>query len=294
MQRKNLTIDASLSGRTVRSLLERELLFSRRRITRIKQRDGALLLNGVPVFVTASVREGDVLSVETADDPLRVRIRPRADGVQIPVLYEDAELIVINKPAGLAVHASGRGEDEPTVESVLAAMMADGVPHPVSRLDRGTTGVMVLAKSGYIHDRLRRMQHTDAFSKEYRGIAEGIVTPCSGVIDRPIGFAEGSSYQRAVRDDGQRAVTRYETLLTGNGRTLLRLVPVTGRTHQLRVHMASLGYPLTGDFLYGTEDPALIARPALHAWRVELRHPITGALLALCAPVPEDMERLLR
>ena len=162
----------------------------------------------------------------------------------------------------------------------------------MSRLDKGTTGLMLVAKSGYVHELMKRRLHTDAFCREYLAVAEGIVAPPSGVIDAPIGLADGSSYRHEVQPDGARSLTQYETLSTADGRTLLHLLPKTGRTHQLRIHMAHLGYPLTGDWLYGTRSEA-IDRPALHSHRLVFQHPITGEQIELLSPLPEDMEGLL-
>ena len=117
--------------------------------------------------------------------------------------------------------------------------------------------------------------------------------PAKGEITLPIGFAEGSTYQRAVQPGGAPSRTEYEALAYANGATLLRLIPHTGRTHQLRVHMAALGFPLVGDWLYGTRD-VRIARPALHSFALRLTHPLTGEQLRLEAPLPEDMAALLR
>ena len=169
----------------------------------------------------------------------------------------------------------------------------DFVFHPVNRLDKGTTGLMVIAKSGYIHDRLRYALHTEKFYREYRAVCVGCPEPVSGTIDAPIGRDPNSVVGRCVRPDGARAVTHYEVLGTEHGLSLLRLRPETGRTHQLRVHMASIGCPLAGDWLYGREDPDLIPRPALHAYALELDHPVTGKHLSLTAPIPSDMARLV-
>ena len=132
---------------------------------------------------------------------------------------------------------------------------ADFVFHPVNRLDKGTTGLMVVAKSGYIHDRLRYALHTERFCREYRAVCIGCPDPKSGTIDAPIGRDPNSVVGRCVRPDGARAVTHYEVLGRSNGLSLLRLRPETGRTHQLRVHMASIGCPLAGDWLYGGRGP---------------------------------------
>ena len=164
--------------------------------------------------------------------------------------------------------------------------------HPVNRLDKGTTGLMVIAKSGYVHDLLRRSLHTNRFRRDYLAVCVGTPPSGSGTIDAPIGRDETSTVRRCVRPDGSPAVSHYRVLGIRDGLTLVALLPETGRTHQLRVHMASIGCPLAGDWLYGTEDPTLIARPALHSHRLTLIHPITGDTLNLTAPPPEDLIRL--
>lgn len=131
----------------------------------------------------------------------------------------------------------------------------DFIFHVVNRLDKGTTGLMAVAKSGYIHDRLRRTLHTDGFYREYRAVCVGCPKPPAGTIDAPISRDETSAVRRMVRPDGQQAVSHYEVLSQRDGLSFVKLQPETGRTHQLRVHMAHIGCPLAGDWLYGTEDP---------------------------------------
>ena len=138
------------------------------------------------------------------------------------------------------------------------------------------------------------MLFRSAFRREYRAICLGCPAPERGTVDAPIGRDETSAVARKVRPDGAPALSHYAVLAKGEGLSLLALRPETGRTHQLRLHMAYLGCPLAGDWLYGTEDPALIPRPALHAWAVALTHPVTGERLEVSAPLPEDMRRLLR
>ena len=150
---------------------------------------------------------------------------------------------------------------------------------------------MTWAKSGYMHELLRRQLHTDGFQKEYLALAVGEVPEKAGHIRLAIGFAEGSRYKRAVRADGQSAHTEFVVLGRGRGCTLLRLIPHTGRSHQLRLHMAALGYPLAGDWLYGEESPA-ISRPALHASGLSITHSLTGERLHFEAPLPPDMAAL--
>ena len=278
-------------NRTVLSILRRELACSDSHISRLKRREEGILLNQTRCYVTARVTAGDVLTVEIGDLP---------DGHIVPmacplvVRYEDDDLLILDKPAGIAVHQSTRDPSEITLENAICHYLGGRIsPHPVSRLDRGTSGLIAFAKSGYIHERLRRMMHTSDYARVYLGIACGFVTPASGEITLPIGMAEGSTYQRAIREDGQQAQTEYESLATNERFTLLRLTPHTGRTHQLRLHMSALGYPLAGDWLYGAEDRALIARPALHSYQLTMTHPITNEIIELTAELPEDMKKLI-
>lgn len=278
-------------NRTVLSLLRREFACSDAHISRLKRRETGILLNGVRCYVTARVRSGDELTIEIGDLP---------DGHIVPMAYaldvrfEDDDLLILNKPAGIAVHQSTRDPEELTLENAVCFHLGGLIsPHPVSRLDRGTSGLIAFAKSGYIHEQLRRQMHSAAYARTYLAVATGHVDPPSGEINLPIGMAEGSTYQRAIRDDGQHAHTEYETLAQNERFSLLRLLPHTGRTHQLRLHMAALGYPLAGDWLYGAEDRLLITRPALHSHELVLTHPITGEIIRLVSDLPEDMRRLM-
>lgn len=279
-------------GRTVRSLLKGRWQFSSHAISRLTRVENGIRVNGVHARTTAVLRAGDTVEVESGDHR-PPKAAPVPGNWPLPVVWEDEDLLVVNKPAGMTAHASSFLPDTPTVAGALAfSRGTDFIFHPVSRLDKGTTGLMVIAKSGYVHDLLRRQLHTDAFRREYRGVCLGVPDPPQGTVDLPIGRAEGSAIARQIRPDGDSAMTHYETLETRNGLSLLRLLPETGRTHQLRLHMAALGCPLAGDWLYGTEDPALIPRPALHSYALELVHPVTGEVLHLTAPLPEDMVRL--
>lgn len=202
---------------------------------------------------------------------------------------------MLNKPAGLAMHPMSTDLAAPNLAGALVAYLGEGtVPHFVSRLDKGTSGLLIAAKSGYVHELLRRALHSEELRREYRALACGRVTPPRGVIDAPIARAEGSLVKRCVAPDGLPSRTEYEVLSYHGELTLLRLAPRTGRTHQLRVHMASLGHPLAGDWLYGTEDRALIARPALHSYALWFTHPLTHTALHFTAPLPEDMEQLIK
>ena len=261
-------------------------------LSRLKFRQ-AITGNGAPGPVRFVPRPGDVLAADVSDLPgEHPHIRP----VDFPldILYEDEDLLLINKPAGIAVHPAALTEETATIAGAAAHYLHSSCFHAVNRLDRGTTGVMAVAKTGFIHARCMAMLHTDDFRREYRAVCEGIPSPAEGDIDLPIGRAESSLLKRQADPLGQPAHTHYEVLAASQGRALLRLTPTTGRTHQLRVHMAAIGHPLTGDWLYGTEDRALIARPALHSYHLRMMHPLTGTTIDVTAPLPEDMQRLLK
>ena len=277
-------------GCTVRDLLTARLGISSSLRKALVRRKG-VLLNGECVFLSAVPAPGDVLAVNVTDPDAPSSIVP----VDFPlsVLWEDEHLLAVDKPAGITVHGAALTEESVTVVGAAAHYLGNTAIHVVNRLDRGTSGVMLLAKSGYMHARCMELLHTADLSREYRAVCEGVPSPACGVIDAPIGRDDTSLLRRCVRSDGQPAVTEYEVQKTQNGRSLLRLLPRTGRTHQLRVHMAHIGHPLTGDWLYGTEDNTLITRPALHSHKLCFTHPLTGEVVEVTAPLPEDMLRLL-
>lgn len=281
-------------GSAVRHILRSKLRFSSHAVSRLAHGGECIFVNGQPVHTPHILRAGDVLEVETEDRrPPRAAVTP--GNWPLPVAWEDEHLLIVNKPAGMTAHASNFLPDTPTVAGALAwARGTDFIFHPVNRLDKGTTGLMAIAKSGYIHDLLRRLLHTGGFRREYRAVCAGCPVPERGTVNAPIGRDEASAVARRVRPDGSPAVSHYEVLAKGDGLSLLALRPETGRTHQLRVHMAFLGCPLAGDWLYGTEEPELISRPALHSCSMALEHPVTGERVEASAPLPEDMARLLR
>ena len=280
-------------GRMVKGILRGSLQLSYTLLKSLKWRENAILLNGQSVHVNAIVHAGDVVSVALSERTPREDLY--CENTAAPnIVYEDEDLLVLNKPAGVAMHPKADDAAAPSLAAMLTGYLGEGsVPHFVSRLDKGTSGLLIAAKSGYVHDRLRRALHSSELRREYRAVAVGQVTTPRGVIDAPIGRADGSIIRRCVREDGLVSRTEYEVLQTTERFTLLRLRPETGRTHQLRVHMAYLGHPLAGDWLYGTENKNLIARPALHSYELWFTQPITGQELHFTAPIPQDMQRLL-
>ena len=287
------TVTPEEDGRMVKGILRGSLQLSYTLLKSLKWRKNAILLNGQSVHINVIVHTGDTVSVVLSERTPREDLYC-ANAAKPDIVYEDDDLLVLNKPAGVAMHPKSGDASAPSLAAMLTNYLGEGsVPHFVSRLDKGTSGLLIAAKSGYVHDRLRRALHSSDLRREYRAVAVGRVEPPYGVIDAPIGRAEGSIIRRCVRADGLPSLTEYETLQVSGRFTLLRLRPQTGRTHQLRVHMAYLGHPLAGDWLYGTEDKTLIARPALHSYELWFTQPVTGQELHFTAPIPQDMQRLM-
>ena len=287
MRTLTLTIPPELEGWTVKQVLRRRLLMAEGLISRIKLRDRGICLNGVRVKTIAPVHAGDLLSVEIGDAPGGRKTIPGAPKPDI--VYEDEDLIVLNKPAGLAVHGSGEDGDL-NVVTMLETYLAGDAVHLITRLDRGTSGLMAVAKNAYITDRLRHIIHTPEFERVYLAWTVGTPEPPEGVITLPIA-PDQDGYKRIITPEGVYAETHYQTLEQVGDLALVRLRLVTGRTHQIRVHMSALGCPLLGDWMYGRESDR-IGRPALHSAFLTLHHPITGQWLRLEAPLPADMDCL--
>ena len=214
----------------------------------------------------------------------------------LTIVYEDQDLVILDKAGGVPVHPS-QGHHGDTLANFLMAHYRDqglvAAFHPVNRLDRGTSGLMAVAKHAHAHEGLQAQLQAGELRRTYLAVCEGVPVPRRGCVEAPIARAPGSVLKREVSPQGAPARTHYEVLATGRGRALVRLALDTGRTHQIRVHLAHLGHPLVGDFLYGKEEPERIPRPALHSHRLTFRHPITGQEMTFTAPVPQDMKRLL-
>lgn len=286
MDRLTLTVTAAQAGRTIKSIMLQDLSMSNTLLSSLKFRPEGILKNGVQARVTDRVQPGETLSFSIADRRRNTAVPLDLD---VPILWEDESFLLVDKPAGVGTYGGNR----PNLAGFFAHKWgADAEFHPVNRLDVGTSGLIAIARDGYAHDRLRRLLHTDEFQREYLAVAGGLVTPETGVIDLPISRQPVKGTTRAVDPDGLPSRTEYEVLKTTESRTLLRLRLFTGRTHQIRVHMAALGHPLVGDRQYGATDLA-IARPALHSHRIRIRHPLTGEVIQVTAPLPADILRLM-
>ncbi len=286
------TITAAESGRRLRDILRQVMGVSYSAMKSAKW-DGRITVDGIATPVDAFVREGQTVAIRFKDAAPVYTVKPYDIPLVIP--YEDEHLYVIDKPAPLASQSSANHPDD-ALENALYAHLgcpADFVYRPVNRLDKGTSGLMIVAKDAHAQHRLQKLLHSDDFARQYLAVVEGKLPAKSGVIDAPIGKEDAASIRRLVREDGKPSVTHYEVLEERNGRSLVKLRLETGRTHQIRVHMAHLGCPVCGDFLYGTELPELPGRFALHSHELTLTHPLTMEGLHIVSPLPEKLRALL-
>ena len=288
-----LTIPPELAGAEVNTLLRRTLGLSGTVLRRVKWLEDGITVDGVRVNVRCRVAEGQTLAVRLTDPAGSPSVVPTEGPLDI--VFEDPDLIVLNKAPGVLVHPGHSHFDDTLGNYLMGHYRRTGDEsgfHPVHRLDRGTSGLVVAAKHAHAQEKLKNQLHTGAFRRVYLAVCDGRPPEPAGAVDAPIGPADGSLSARQVRPDGKPARTHYRVLQTFGPRTLVELELETGRTHQIRVHMAHIGCPLTGDFLYGRAEAAPIDRPALHSARLELDHPITGERLAFDLPLPDDMRDL--
>ena len=280
------------AGKKLRDILRQEMRVSYGAMKSAKW-DGRILLNGQPATVDTIVRQGQTVTMIWPENAPAYTPKPFDLPLTIP--YEDEHLLIVDKPAPLASQSSA-GHPDDSLENALYAYFGcpeDFLYRPVNRLDRGTSGLMVVAKTAHAQHRLQALLHTDSFTRVYLAVTEGVPSPMSGVVDAPIAKEDAASIKRIVSEVGKPSVTRYETLRASGSRALVRLTLETGRTHQIRVHMAHLGCPVCGDFLYGRELPELPGRFALHSAELTLNHPFTGETLRLSSPLPELLDALL-
>ena len=278
------------AGRKVKFFVRGDMGVSVGQFAALKARDG-LLVNGAPARANALLSPGDAVTVLLEDGPGKA---VEMEDKPVSVVYEDEDLLILDKPAPLACQCSPK-QPSGTLENRLAWRYRD-VPgftfRPLNRLDRGTSGLMAAAKNAHAAQRLQRLLHTDAFVREYLAVVEGCLEG-AGAVDAPIAKAPAATVRRIVDPGGKPAVTRYRVERAGERASLVRLQLETGRTHQIRVHMAHIGHPIVGDFLYGAEDPRVPGRFALHSTYIRLAHPVTGEIIEKTSPLPEALEALM-
>lgn len=259
---------------------------SSRQVTRLRKEAGLIKCNGKVVFSNAKVKHGDVIEIEVRET--NQQAVPVCD-VKLDVVFEDEHFCVINKPAGMAVIATKRYYGT-SLQNVLATKWGDKfVFHPVNRLDKDTSGLMIVAKNSYVHNLFDKMLAQNQIEKTYMAVVQGVVKD-GGEINLPIHDIEGQ-IKRIVSQEGKQAVTQYKVQKTFDDKTLLKINLLTGRTHQIRVHFSHIGFPLVGDEIYGTKSNE-ISRHALHAYKLQFVHPVTKEKMIFVANLPDDIKRL--
>jgi 23S rRNA pseudouridine1911/1915/1917 synthase len=257
-------------------------------------RAGGLTVNGRAASPADRISPGDVVEF---DLPSAQPLAPAPEAIPLQVVYEDADLLVVMKPAGMVVHPAAGHHSGTLVHALLgrggvwSTVGGEARPGIVHRLDKGTSGLLIAARTDTAHRALAAQLADRTLARTYLAIVTGRVKDEAGVLEGPIARDPRNRKRMAVVAGGRAARTRYQVLERLHGHTLLRCDLETGRTHQVRVHLAALGHPVAGDPDYGSKPAAgAPARPMLHAWRLRLRHPRTGEAMSFEAPPPPDFE----
>lgn len=279
-------------GRRLSRLLRTDCRCSARLVKQLKYLPNGILLDGQRAFLDQRVSTGQRLSLNLPPDPPSDLV-PRAGPLEL--LFEDEHLLVVNKPPYVPVHPGPSHHEDSLGNFLTWHYLQQGVNityRPVNRLDRSTSGLMCVAKDGYSQEMLKLQLHTQSFTRMYTACCHCFLPLVQSFVNAPIGRQKDSVLKREIRPDGAPALTYFQVLSAQKDRSLLALKLATGRTHQIRVHMASIGHPLFGDFLYGQEEPDVIGRTALHSWYLSFLHPVTGEKLEFTAPPPADFTAL--
>ena len=289
-------------GRAVRSVAPRRFSLGNHAFRRLKVL-GAIRVAGECVRADYILHAGDVLQIHLPDDMAGdvSAVHPDTAGLtpELPpsyIRYMDEDVIIAAKGAPLPTLPASHIASGTLREQMIAMLGVDAdafVYHPVNRLDKGTSGLLCIARHAHAQRLLTGQLHTGGFIREYLAVTQGIPASREGTIDAPIARL-GEGARRAVREDGQRAVTHYRVEHVCGGRALLRLRLETGRTHQIRVHLAHIGCPIAGDYLYGEELEQLGGRFALHSAHIELVQPVTGQRIEIDEPLPPALKELIK
>lgn len=287
-------IDEDSSGLRVEQFLRRKR-YSGQNLSEIKRMPKSILVNGVHYYMRQELSTGDHLQVRICETQNSEKIPPTK--LPLDIVYEDEDLLVLNKPAGMPIHPSLNNYTNSIANALAYYFQSQGKPfifRCCNRLDRDTSGLTIVSKHLVSGSILSDMTKYREVHREYLAIARGSVTPSEGTIQAPLGRKEGTIIERTVDwEHGEDAVTHYKVVKEANGHSLVSLRLETGRTHQIRIHMKHLGYPLIGDYLYNP-DMEYMTRQALHSHHMEFIHPITGEHMSFTAPLPEDMARVMQ
>lgn len=294
---RTLTYEIKSDAQTVKEFLSAQG-FSRQTMVALKKQSESILVNGMWVHVNHVLCSGDTLTITLSETVSSEKIVPLP--LTFDIVYEDEDILVINKPADMPIHPSLHNYENTLANGVAYYYQSQNSPFRfrcVNRLDRDTTGLTMIAKNRLSAGILSEQMERREIKREYIAVVDGIGLPDNGIVDAPIARVSTSAIERDVDfTSGEQALTHYQVMkiFPKSNLTLVRLWLETGRTHQIRVHMKYIGYPLLGDFLYHPEDRThKINRQALHAWKLTFIHPITRKFLTFEAPIPEDILSLL-
>lgn len=290
------TVTPDYDGVTAKIFLKSKMKVSGSLLKKLKASDDGILLNGERIFADKRLTTGDVLEISVEDSVSSENILPVAG--EINIIFEDEDLLIVNKPYNLPVHPS-RGHPYDSLANRVAFYFRENkkdnfVFRCVTRLDKDTSGVCVIAKNSYAHAVISKEMRRGETEKTYKAAVSGTLEENSGIIEKNIRrIPNTATIKREVcpDGDGEYALTEYKALERKNKYTLLEIKLRTGRTHQIRVHLASVGFPIVGDWLYGSESER-INRQALHCESVVFSHPVTGERLKFTAPLPSDIQNL--
>ena len=287
-------IDEDSAGLRVEQFLRRKR-YSGQNLSEIKRMPKSILVNGVHYYMRQELAAGDHLQVRICETQSSEKIPPT--NLPLDIIYEDEDILVLNKPAGMPIHPSLNNYTNSIANALAYYFQSQGKPfifRCCNRLDRDTSGLTIVSKHLVSGSILSDMTKYREVHREYLAIARGSVTPSEGTIRAPLGRKEGTIIERTVDwEHGEEAVTHYKVVKEANGHSLVSLRLETGRTHQIRIHMKYLGYPLIGDYLYNP-DMEYMTRQALHSHHMEFTHPITGEHMSFTAPLPEDMAQVMQ
>lgn len=282
-------IEENGAGLLIKEFLKNEEI-SRTALTDIKFKGGSILVNGETVNVRYKLQKGDELTV--IFPPEAPSEGAKGEDLPLDILYEDEFLLIVNKRPEMNTIPSREHPTGSLANAIVGYYEQQGLhaaPHIVTRLDRNTSGIVLVAKHRHVHHLFSLMQRKGQLKRAYEAIANGLFVSDSGTIIAPIGRKKESIIEREVREDGQYACTHYQVIRRYRSFTRVELNPETGRTHQIRVHLAYLGHPLIGDDLYGGPVSAGINRQALHCKKIIFTHPFRRERMTFSAPLPSDM-----
>ena len=299
METIRLTVTSEEAGQRADSLLARRLEGLTRSAAARLLEEGRVTDRGRPAAKNLRVQPGQVLEVQLPE-PEEPEARPQ--NIPLDVVYEDQDVIVVNKPTGMVVHPAPGHPDGTLVNALLyhCGQSLSGIngqlrPGIVHRIDRDTSGLIIAAKNDYAHQKLSAQLQDHTLARTYECVVVGNLKADSGTVDAPIGRHPVDRKKMAVVANGRSAVTHWEVIARYPGYTHVRCRLETGRTHQIRVHMASIGHPILGDTVYGAKKPVPgLQGQCLHAVGLRFVHPRTGEMVELSCPLPEEFQEILR